>query len=292
VDQRQGGLALGQVVAKILAQRRGVGGVVEHVVGDLEGITQIEAISVQCGTVARIQIAKHRAQARGGGEQHRGLAFDHAQVGGLVHVRIVDVQELQHLAFGDGVGGVGQHLHHRHAIQFDHQLEAARIEEVADQHAGGVAPQRVGGLAPAPQVGLVHHVVVQEGGGMDEFDHRRQLQVILAGVAERARRDQVQLRAQALAAGPDDVLAHLVDQQHVGRQPRPDQGIDPVQIVFHEPPDRIGGQGCRGRRRRGGGGNRHWRIIRSAVAAFRCANAEKSQARIRPFPGIRVATIY
>jgi hypothetical protein len=41
MDQRQRGLALGQVVAEVLAQGFGIGGVVEHVVGDLEGEAQI-----------------------------------------------------------------------------------------------------------------------------------------------------------------------------------------------------------------------------------------------------------
>jgi hypothetical protein len=56
----------------------------------------------------------------------------------------------------------------------DHHLEGARIEEVADQHRGGVAEQRVGRLVAAAQVGLVDHIVVQQRGGMDELDHRRQ----------------------------------------------------------------------------------------------------------------------
>jgi hypothetical protein len=57
----------------------------------------------------------------------------------------------------------------------DHHLERARIEEVADQHAGGIAEQRVGGFAAAPQFGFVDHVVVQQGGGVDELDHRGEL---------------------------------------------------------------------------------------------------------------------
>jgi hypothetical protein len=49
--------------------------------------------------------------------------------------------QLQHLALGDAVGGVGQHAHDAHLVQLDHELERARVEEIADQHAGGVAPQ-------------------------------------------------------------------------------------------------------------------------------------------------------
>jgi hypothetical protein len=167
---------------------------------------------------------QHRAEARGGGEQHRGLALDHAQVGGLVGVRVVHVQQLQHFAFGDLVGGVGQDAHHQHRIQLDHHLEAARIEEIADQHAGRIAPQRVGGLAPAAQVGFVHHVVVQQGGGVDELDHAA------SGTSARrhSRRhapQQMQHRPQALAAGGHDVFGDLVDQQHIRRQAGADQAF-------------------------------------------------------------------
>ena len=52
----------------------------------------------------------------------------------------------------------------------DHQLEGAGEQEVADQHAGLVAPDRVGGGHAAPQVALVDHIVVQQGGGVDELD--------------------------------------------------------------------------------------------------------------------------
>ena len=165
------------------------------------------------------------ASAPNCGEQYGGLAFDHAQIGGFVGVGIVDVQQLQHLAFGDAVGGVGQDAHHLHAIQFHHQLEAARIEEVADQHTGRIAPQRVGGAAAAAQVGFVDHIVVQQGGGMDELDDRGQLMVFCRHGTAGSSCEFDQHRTQALAAGGNDVVCDLVDQDHIGCQPLADQGI-------------------------------------------------------------------
>ncbi len=180
------------------------------------------------------QATQQAAKFGGGGEQHGRLAFDHGQVGGLVDVGIADIEQLQHLALGDGVGGVGQDAHDAHVVQLDHQLERARVQEVADQHAGGVAPQRVGGLAAAAQVRLVHHVVVQQGGGMDELDHRRQLDVLIAAVAGRARRQHMQHRTQALAAAGDDVVRDLVDQHHVRGEAGPDQGVDALHVTGSE----------------------------------------------------------
>src|SRR6185437_16215050 len=101
------------------------------------------AVAAQRGNLFLGQAAEQAAQLGGGGEQHRGLAFDHREVGGLVHVGVADVEQLQHLAFGDGVGGVGEDAHHAHVVKLHHQLERARVEEVTHKHAGGVAPQRI-----------------------------------------------------------------------------------------------------------------------------------------------------
>ena len=43
-DERQGGLALTQVVADVLAQGLALAGVVEHIVDDLEGGAQVSAV--------------------------------------------------------------------------------------------------------------------------------------------------------------------------------------------------------------------------------------------------------
>ncbi len=61
---------------------------------------------------------------------------------------------------------------------------------------------------------------------MDELDDRRRLDVRLALIAQRTRRQQHQHRAQSLATRRNDVLANLVDQQHIGSQPMTDQSID------------------------------------------------------------------
>src|ERR1051325_261473 len=62
---------------------------------------------------------------------------------------------------GDGVGGLGEHLHHAHVVELDHHLERARVQEVADQHRRRVAEGRIRGAAAAAQMRLVDHVVMQ-----------------------------------------------------------------------------------------------------------------------------------
>ena len=62
-------------------------------------------------------LASDRAQPRRRLEQLRGLAPDDLEVARLVDRRVVAVHQLQHLALGDGVGRVGEHLHHAHAVR-------------------------------------------------------------------------------------------------------------------------------------------------------------------------------
>ena len=96
-----------------------------------------------------------------------------------IHIGIVAVEQLQHFAFGDDIGGIGQRLHHAHLAHIHHHLERARIQKIADQHAGRIAEQRVGGGAAAAQFRFIHHIIMQQSRGMDEFHYRRQVMMML-----------------------------------------------------------------------------------------------------------------
>jgi hypothetical protein len=67
--------------------------------------------------------------------------------------------------------------------QGNHQLQGAGNQEVAHQHAGGVAPHRIDGGAPAAQVGFVHHVVMEQGGGMQKLNNGGHVHVAIALIA-------------------------------------------------------------------------------------------------------------
>ncbi len=140
------------------------------------------------------------------------------------------VQQLQHLAFGNHIGGIGEDLHDAHAAGVHHHLEGTGIEEIAYQHAGGVAEDRIGGLAAAAQLRLVDDVVVQQRGGVDELDHGGQFVVPVAVVTEGPRGQQQDHRAQALAARTDDVLADLLDQGHLRGEALADNRINGAHV--------------------------------------------------------------
>ena len=157
----------------------------------------------------------------------RGLGADDLEVTAppLVSGSLA-AEELEHLALGDDVGGVGHDLHHAHVAHVHHHLEGPRIEEIAHQDAGLVAEDRVGRLASTAKQGIVHHIVVEQGGGVDELRDRRHVHVLVALVAAGPRAQEHQQGAQTLATTCDDVAGNLVDQGHVGVQAALDEPVD------------------------------------------------------------------
>jgi len=100
---------------------------------------------------------------------------------------------------------------------------------------------------------------VQQRRGVDELDHGRQVEALLAAITQRAADQQQQRRPQPLAAGGDDVARNLADQGRARIQPAGDDGVDAVHVVRNEGENRgsaggMGGQGEKGR---------SWRIIGS-----------------------------
>ena len=134
------------------------------------------------------------------------------------------------LALGDHRGGAREDAQHPEAAILDHQFEAAREQEVADQHRGGIAPDDVGGALAAPQPGAVDDVVVEQGGGVDELDRGREPMVARARIIEQARARQGQHRAHPLAAAGDEMAGKLGDQGDLALHPLEDDGVDMVEV--------------------------------------------------------------
>ena len=113
-----------------------------------------------------------------------------------------------------------------HPVDRDHQLERARIQEVADQHGGRVAERRVGRRAAAPLRGLVDDVVVQQRRRVDHLDDRGERVLVAAGVAACAGGQQQQRRPQPLAAAADDVVGDLADERDLGGERALERRVD------------------------------------------------------------------
>ena len=72
-DDRQGDLAVAEIVADALAHRRRVGGIVDRVVDQLEGDAEVAAIGVERLLDRLAALGDDRGDPAGGGEQGRGL---------------------------------------------------------------------------------------------------------------------------------------------------------------------------------------------------------------------------
>ena len=71
---RQRDLAVAEVVAQALAEHHLARAVVEHVVGQLEGDAEVQAVVAQRRGLGRRPLGDQRADLGRGGEQRRGLA--------------------------------------------------------------------------------------------------------------------------------------------------------------------------------------------------------------------------
>ncbi len=240
VDQGQGGLALGQVVAHVLAQCLGVTFIVEQVVDQLESHAQVVTEHAQGLALGIGSLGQGRSTVGGGFEQHGGLAADDVHVDVLGGAGVANPRQLQHFTLGNDPGRPGQDLHDRHRPQLDHHLERAGIEEITDQHAWGVAPQGVGRGAAAAHARHVDHVIVQQGGGVQEFDGCRQQPQVVAPVAQGLAAQQHQQWAQALATGRRDIVADLRYQRHARGQLLLDDLVDGAEIVSHRTVEGLG----------------------------------------------------
>jgi hypothetical protein len=80
---------------------------------------------------------------------------------------------------------------------------------------------------------------MQQGGGMDEFDDGRQVDMLVPAVIAGVGSQQDQNRAQALATTINNVVLQLVDQGNITGQAVLYQFIDGLQIPCDQLPERF-----------------------------------------------------
>ena len=236
VNQRQGRFALGQIIADVLPQFGGVAGIVQHIVDELEGPAHVYAVFAQCFFRGAPGPGQHRRAAGRGLEQHRGLALDNPHIGALVGLGLALVDELQHLPLGDAVGGVRHDVHHPHIPHLHQNLKRPGIDEIPHQYAGGVVPAGVDRGPAAPQRRHVHHIIVQQRGGVDELHHRRQRDLPPVPDAAGPGRQQGEQRPQPFAPGIHDIAPDILHQRHPGAQPFSDKAVHLLKLPRHRRP--------------------------------------------------------
>ena len=155
-----------------------------------------ESSSASATTGATRQAAANKAAV---------LAADDRQILLFVGRDLALGGQLLDLALGDHRRRVAEDAQHLEAAIFDHQLERAAEEEVADQNARRIAPDEVGGALAAAHSRAVDDVVVKQRRGVDELDRGGELVVARSRVAEQACAGEREHRPHALSAAGDQV---------------------------------------------------------------------------------------
>ena len=169
MEQRQRGFALAEVLPQRFAQPFAVGRVVERIVGDLEGHSEILAEPEECILLGLCGVGENGAHAAGGGNQAGRLVFDHFEIFQFRHGGVAIVIELQHFAFRHLLAGLGEHFVDPLAPEVDDLADGLGIEIVADEDADLVAPDFPGGSLASADIRIVDHIVVEQGRGMNEL---------------------------------------------------------------------------------------------------------------------------
>ena len=227
-------LALAEIITHALAELLGRARIIQSVVDQLEGDAEVAAIGFKGCLFAGRALRHNRAHFGGGREQGRCLGHDHLHVGVLGGGGILRDGELQHFALGDDAGGVRQDAQRFERARLHHHLEGLAEEIVAHQHARLVAPDDACGLLAAAQVALVDDVIMKQRCGVHELDRGGELQVMFTLVAAHARCSQGQHRADALAAGIDQVVGDLGDQFDVAPGMAEDRLVHPLHVGERE----------------------------------------------------------
>ena len=167
---------------------------VEEVILQLEGQSHLFAKLIEGIGVGGRRVGEDGTHLRGTGEQDAGLQANHldvlifADIGTMFEVHVVL------LTFANLQGGLGEEGHHRSELvrtALCHALIGKHEHRVAGEDSGIGIPATVDGGMSAPEVGIVHEIVVEQ-------------RVVMIGL-QRTCRGQDAFRV---------VLVHVVDEEH------------------------------------------------------------------------------
>ena len=107
-------------------------------------------------------------------------------------IRIAHVHQLHNLALGDHIGSRGKGFHHRHIPDVNHHLKGAGVDKITHQNAGRITPFRIGSGTSPPEIRGINDIIMEQCGGVQEFDNRSQRNVLLTLVLTGARTQKYQ----------------------------------------------------------------------------------------------------
>ncbi len=224
--------ALGKVLARRLAELAVFRDDVEDVVAELEDHPERAPELGERVHLVAPRSARQRADPAGRRHEGCGLAGDGREVVLLTAVRLEARPHLDDLSLaqlpegrGEEPGGFGP--------QRGCDRRGAREEVVPGHDRHQVAVPAVHALDVAPYRRLVDHVVVVEGGQVDELDCDAPEQVVLARGALPSRRcDQGERGTEPLPARRDEMRRDVIEEALPGHDRSGEQGLEALQVLL------------------------------------------------------------
>src|SRR5579885_849538 len=140
-DDGESDLAFAEVVSDILAKLCRGAAIVEGIVDQLKGNSEIHAIAAAGGNLGLRPLAKERADLGGSAEQSGRLGADHGEIIILTRLHILRGRKLHNLAFRNNGSSGGERMQARERSDLDHHFERLAEQEIADEHACFIAPE-------------------------------------------------------------------------------------------------------------------------------------------------------
>ncbi len=178
--------------------------------------------------------AEHAAEAGAAAKQAGRLAGGQIQHVLLAQIHPPQAGELQQFALNHVLGELDEDVQDAEIAFLEGHLERLHVEPIPGQDAAMVSPARVGRRPAAARIGAVDHVVMDEGGAVDQLDDGAQAHGGGALVTRISGRQQEQGGAQALASSAEQVTGdfghRLVRQAGLLR----DLPFDAREVVAHQ----------------------------------------------------------
>ena len=230
-DERERQLPFLEVLTDRLAEFLFIGHIIEGIIRDLEGAAQSYPEAGQRLDPAVCCISENAAYGAGRRDEDGCLLLDDRQVFLFGDADVPRLHQLKNFAFRHRVRGGGNKLEDGQVSVVGHQPERFGVEKVSDENTCRIAPDPVCRSLAASGVRMVDHIVMEQGGGVDELDDGRHGVAALPAVPAKFGSGQKQEGPESLAAAADQVMDDLRDESHVGAEIHLHLFFDPFQII-------------------------------------------------------------
>ena len=126
--------------------------------------------------------------------------------------------QLQQFAGRQGGSHRGDDIEDTQVAHISHQFDDLSQQIISYEHGDLIAPARMHGFDSATHGGRVHHIVVNERGGMQQFERHGGLNSLIRHAMTHLSRQEGQLGTQLFTALSVDILQHTVEQRIIATQ--------------------------------------------------------------------------